>query len=188
MYDLLIKNGTIFNGTGSPSFYGDIGVKDGRIARIGKGLEGAKTVIDATGLTVTPGFIDSHSHGDLVSRIIADVDTFAEGLLMGFTQLFTGIMTILGTLVLMLVINWKIALVVLLITPLSLVVASFIAKRTYSMFRVQTATRGRQTALIDETIGNIKVVRAFGHEAASLEQFDEILSGKQKNSADTDCG
>ena len=119
-------------------------------------------------------YLDGHSQGDIVSRVVSDVDTFADGLLMGFTQLFTGVMTIGGTLLIMLKIHWGIALVVLLITPLSLVVANFIAKRTYSMFQLQTRTRGEQTGLIDETIGNIKVVRAFGHEQDSLEQFDEI--------------
>ncbi len=119
-------------------------------------------------------YLDGHSRGDAVSRVVSDVDTFADGLLMGFTQLFTGVMTIGGTLLIMLKIHWGIALVVLLITPLSLVVANFIAKRTYSMFQLQTKTRGEQTGLIDETIGNIKVVRAFGHEGDSLEQFDRI--------------
>ena len=127
-------------------------------------------------------YLDKHPHGDIVSRIIADVDTFADGLLMGFTQLFTGMMTIFGTLLFMLKIHWGIALVVVCITPLSLLVASFIAKRTYSMFRLQTVTRGEQTGLIDETIGNIKVVRAFGHEKASVEQFDEINDRLQKAS------
>ena len=119
-------------------------------------------------------YLDAHPQGDIVSRVIADVDTFADGLLMGFTQLFTGIMTIFGTLLFMLRIHWGIALVVVCITPLSLLVANFIATRTYSMFRLQTVTRGEQTGLIDETIGNIKVIRAFGHEDASMEQFDEI--------------
>ena len=119
-------------------------------------------------------YLDSHPQGDIVSRVIADVDTFADGLLLGFTQLFTGVMTIAGTLVIMLRIHWGIALVVVCITPLSLVVASCIATRTYSMFKAQTAARGEQTALIDESIGNIKVVRAFGHEAAILEQFGEV--------------
>ena len=127
-------------------------------------------------------YLDAHPHGDIVSRVIADVDTFADGLLMGFTQLFTGIMTILGTLLFMLRIHWGIALVVVCITPLSLLVANFIATRTYSMFRLQTVTRGEQTGLIDETIGNIKVVRAFGHENASMEQFDEINERLQKAS------
>ena len=119
-------------------------------------------------------YIDSHSHGDMVSRIIADVDTFAEGLLMGFTQLFTGVATIAGTLIFMLSINVKIAIVVVVITPLSLFVASFIAKNTYSMFQQQTKTRGEQTALIDEMIGNQKVVQAFSYEDDALERFDEI--------------
>ena len=127
-------------------------------------------------------YLDAHPQGDIVSRVIADVDTFADGLLMGFTQLFTGIMTILGTLLFMLRIHWGIALVVVCITPLSLLVANFIATRTYSMFRLQTVTRGEQTGLIDETIGNIKVVRAFGHENASMEQFDEINERLQKAS------
>ena len=127
-------------------------------------------------------YLDAHPQGDIVSRVIADVDTFADGLLMGFTQLFTGIMTILGTLLFMLRIHWGIALVVVCITPLSLLVANFIATRTYSMFRLQTVTRGEQTGLIDETIGNIKVVRAFGHEDASMEQFDEINERLQKAS------
>lgn len=127
-------------------------------------------------------YLDAHPQGDIVSRVIADVDTFADGLLMGFTQLFTGIMTILGTLLFMLRIHWGIALVVVCITPLSLLVANFIATRTYSMFRMQTVTRGEQTGLIDETIGNIKVVRAFGHEDASMEQFDEINGRLQKAS------
>ena len=127
-------------------------------------------------------YLDQHAQGDLVSRVIADVDTFADGLLMGFTQLFTGVMTILGTLVFMLRIHWGTALVVVCITPLSLVVANFIATRTYSMFRLQTVTRGEQTSLIDETIGNIKVVQAFGHEDASMEQFDEINGRLEKAS------
>ncbi len=127
-------------------------------------------------------YLDAHPQGDIVSRVIADVDTFADGLLMGFTQLFTGVMTILGTLLFMVRIHWGIALVVVCITPLSLLVANFIAKRTYSMFRLQTVTRGEQTGLIDETIGNIKVVRAFGHEDSSMEQFDEINGRLQKAS------
>ena len=119
-------------------------------------------------------YLDQHPQGELVSRVISDVDTFADGLLMGFTQFFTGIMTILGTLIIMLTIHPIIALVVILVTPLSLVVAGFIAKRTYSMFTLQSATRGELTGVVDEAIGQIKVVRAFGHEQASLEQFDEI--------------
>ena len=125
-------------------------------------------------------YLDSHPQGDLVSRVISDVDTFADGLLMGFTQLFTGVLTILGTLIFMLRINWIIALVVIVITPVSLFVANFIAKRTYSMFKLQTVTRGEQTALIDETIGEMKVVKAFGHEKASLAQFDEVNERLEK--------
>ena len=127
-------------------------------------------------------YIDSHSHGDMVSRIIADVDTFADGLLMGFTQLFTGIATIVGTLIFMLVIDVKITLVVVILTPLSLFVARFIAKKTYSMFQLQTKTRGEQTALIEEMVGNQKVVQAFNHEDEALEQFDEINQRLQKYS------
>ena len=119
-------------------------------------------------------YLDQQSQGDLVSRVIADVDTFADGLLMGFTQFFSGVMTILGTLIIMLSIHPIIAVVVILVTPLSLVVAGFIAKRTYSMFTLQSSTRGELTGLVDEDIGQIKVVRAFGHEAASLEKFDEV--------------
>ena len=125
-------------------------------------------------------YLDRQPQGEIVSRVISDVDTFADGLLMGFTQLFTGVLTILGTLGFMLRINWMIALVVILITPVSLVVANFIAKRTYSMFKLQSATRGEQTALIDETIGEMKVVQAFGHEKASLQQFDEVNKRLEK--------
>ena len=125
-------------------------------------------------------YIDSHSHGDMVSRIIADVDTFSEGFLMGFTQLFTGIATIAGTLIFMLTIDVKISCIVVLITPLSLFVASFITKKTYSMFQLQTRTRGEQTSLIDEIVGNEKVVQAFNHEDEALEQFDEINDRLQK--------
>lgn len=127
-------------------------------------------------------YLDKHPQGDIVSRVIADIDTFADGLLMGFTQLFTGIMTILGTLFFMVRIHWGIALVVVCITPLSLLVANFIAKRTFSMFQLQSVTRGEQTGLIDEIIGSVKVVRAFGHEKASMEQFDEINGRLQKAS------
>lgn len=119
-------------------------------------------------------FIDGHSHGELVSRIIADVDQFADGLLMGFSQLFTGVITILGTLLFMLSINVKITFVVVLITPVSLFVASFIAKRTYTMFHLQSSIRGEQTSLINEMIENQKVVQAFSKEADVLEHFDEI--------------
>lgn len=119
-------------------------------------------------------YLDSHSYGEIVSRVIADVDQFADGLLMGFTQLFTGVITILGTLCFMIALNVKITIVVVVITPVSLFVASFIAKRTYHMFHVQSETRGEQTAYIEEMIGNQKVVQAFGHEEESLEKFDEI--------------
>lgn len=119
-------------------------------------------------------YIDKHSYGDVVSRVIADVDQFADGLLMGFTQFFTGVITILGTLLFMLSVDVKITLVVVCITPVSLFVASFIAKRTFSMFKAQSEARGDQTALIDEMIGNQKVVQAFGKEADVLERFDEI--------------
>lgn len=119
-------------------------------------------------------FIDAHSYGDIVSRNIADVDQFADGLLMGFTQLFTGVLTIVGTLGLMLVINWIIALVVFVITPLSLFVAKFIASRTYSLFKNTSEIRGEQTAFIDEMIGNLKVVQAFNREDENMEKFDEI--------------
>ena len=127
-------------------------------------------------------YLDAHPQGDLVSRVISDVDTFADGLLMGFTQLFTGIMTILGTLLFMLRIHPGIALVVVLVTPLSLVVASFIARRTYAMFDLQTRIRGEQTGLIDETIGGLKVVKAFGHEGQSMEQFDGVNARLEKSS------
>lgn len=119
-------------------------------------------------------YVDSHPAGGIVNRVIADADQFADGLLMGFTQLFTGVVTILGTLLFMLNINWKIALVVVVLTPLSLFIAKFIAGRTYKMFRLQSETRGEQTAFIDEMIGNQKVVQAFSHEAEALEKFDEI--------------
>ena len=119
-------------------------------------------------------YLDAHPSGDTVSRMISDADTFADGLLMGFTQLFTGLVTILGTLVFMLTLSPRITLVVVLITPVSLLVANFIASRTYSMFRLQSQTRGEQTALIDEVSGEQKLVQAVGHEARSLEQFDEV--------------
>lgn len=127
-------------------------------------------------------YIDSHSSGELVSRVIADVDQFADGLLMGFTQLFTGVITILGTLFFMFSINVWITLVVVIITPVSLLVAAFIAKRTYSMFRLQSETRGEQTAFIDEMVGNLKVVKAFGHEKEAIEKFDAINEKLEKYS------
>ncbi len=119
-------------------------------------------------------YLDAHSHGELVSRVIADADQFSEGLLMGFTQLFTGVITILGTLGFMFSLNWRIALVVVVVTPVSLFVAAFIAKRTYAMFKLQSETRGEQTALVEEMVGNQKVVQAFGRERAVLNRFDEI--------------
>lgn len=125
-------------------------------------------------------YVDAHSYGETVSRIITDVDTFADGLLMGFTQLFTGVVTILGTLVIMLCLNPVITLVVVVITPLSLFVANFIAKHTYMMFKVQSETRGEQTAFVEEMIGNVKVVKAFGHEDEAQETFDEINARLQK--------
>ncbi|MDO5424569.1 MAG: ABC transporter ATP-binding protein [Eubacteriales bacterium] len=125
-------------------------------------------------------YIDAHSYGEIVSRVIADVDQFADGLLMGFTQFFTGVATILGTLGFMLSINVGITLVVVLVTPLSFFVAGFIAKRTYTMFKLQSETRGEQTALIEEMIGNQKVVQAFGHEDEALEKFDEINERLEK--------
>lgn len=127
-------------------------------------------------------YIDSHSYGEVVSRVIADVDQFADGLLMGFTQFFTGVVTIFGTLVFMLTINVKITVAVVLITPLSLFVASFIAKKTFSMFKLQSETRGEQTGFIEEIIGNQKVVQAFSHEKEALEKFDEINGRLQKYS------
>ena len=119
-------------------------------------------------------YLDSHPSGDIVSRMIADVDTFADGLLMGFTQLFSGLLTIFGTLLFMLSENVPITLVVVCITPLSLVVASFLAKRSYGYFQSQTRVRGEQTALVNEMIEGQKVVQAFGHEAESLASFDEV--------------
>lgn len=127
-------------------------------------------------------YLDGHAAGDIVSRVIADVDQFADGLLMGFTQAFTGVMTIVGTLVFMLRINVWITLVVILVTPLSFFVAGFIAKKSYTMFQMQSKERGAQTALIDEMIGNQRVVQAYGHEKRSLEQFDEINGRLEKYS------
>ena len=125
-------------------------------------------------------YIDGHSYGEIVSRVIADVDQFADGLLMGFTQFFTGIVTILGTLIFMLTISVKITVAVVVITPVSLLVSSFIAKKTFSMFKLQSETRGEQTAFIEEMIGNQKVVQAFSHEDEALEKFDEINGRLQK--------
>ena len=127
-------------------------------------------------------YIDAQSYGDIVSRVIADVDQFADGLLMGFTQFFSGVLTIAGTLIFMLTINVKITLVVVVITPVSLFVASFIAKKTFSMFKLQSETRGEQTAFIDEMIGGQKVVKAYGYEERAVEEFDEINKRLQKYS------
>ncbi len=127
-------------------------------------------------------YLDDHSHGDIVSRVVADVDQFADGLLIGFTQLFTGVITILGTLGFMLSVNVGITIVVVVITPVSLFVASFIASKTYSMFKLQSETRGEQTALINEMIGNQKVVQSFNRESQALEKFDEINGRLEKYS------
>lgn len=125
-------------------------------------------------------YVDAHSHGDIVSRVVADVDQFADGLLIGFTQLFTGIITILGTLGFMLSVNVGITIVVVVITPVSLLVASFIAKKTFNMFRLQAQTRGEQTDLVNEMVGNQKVVQAFGREEKTLKRFDEINKRLEK--------
>lgn len=130
--------------------------------------------------TLPLSYIDSHSHGEIVSRVIADADAFGDGLLMGFSNLFTGVVTILGTLVFMLTIHPLITLVVVILTPLSLFVASFIAKRTHEMFRLQSETRGEQTAFINEAVGGQKVIAAFGREDAMVEQFDEINERLEK--------
>ena len=125
-------------------------------------------------------YLDAHSHGDIVSRVVADVDQFADGLLIGFTQLFTGVITILGTLGFMLSVNVGITVVVVVITPASLLVAAFIANRTFNMFQLQSKTRGEQTALINEMVGNQKVVQAFNREKKTLERFDEINGRLEK--------
>jgi ATP-binding cassette subfamily B protein len=117
-------------------------------------------------------YIDSHSYGEILSKMVSDVDELANGLLMGFTQFFTGIMTIIGTLAFMISINYVIAIVVVCLTPISLVVAYFISKRTFSLFKVQSEARAEQTSIIDECIGNIKVVKAFSHEDEASEEFD----------------
>lgn len=119
-------------------------------------------------------YVDSHPYGETISRIITDVEQFSDGLLMGFSQLFTGVVTIAGTLAFMLSINVKISLIVIFITPLSLFVASFVAKKTYNMFKIQSETRAQMTSLVDEMVGNQKVVQAFGYGKRSLEQFDTI--------------
>lgn len=134
-------------------------------------------------LQVLPlSYIDAHSHGDIVSRVIADVDQFSDGLLMGFTQLFTGVVTIVGTLVFMFSINVSTTAVVVILTPLSFFIAGFIAKRTFSMSKLQSETRGEQTSLIDEMIGNEKVVKAFNHEDKVMERFEEINGRLEKAS------
>ena len=127
-------------------------------------------------------YLDAHPSGDLVSRIVADVDTFADGLLMGFTQLFTGVLTIVGTLLFMLQISLGTTVVVVLVTPVSLFVAAFIARRTYKMFQLQSVTRGEQTALINEIISGEKVVQAFGQERSSMHKFDKINDQLEKYS------
>lgn len=127
-------------------------------------------------------YLDAHPSGELVSRMIADVDQFTDGLLMGFTQLFTGVLSILGTLVMMLLLSWKIALVVVILTPASLLAAKFIAGRTYRMFCAQSTTRGEQTAFVGEMIAEQKLVRVFSREKKTMEQFDEINERLQKDS------
>lgn len=125
-------------------------------------------------------YIDARAYGEVVSRVISDVDQFADGLLMGFSQLFTGVVTIFGTLLFMLSISWNITLIVVLLTPMSLFVARFIARKTYAMFQLQSETRGEQTALMNELIGNQKVVQAFSYEPEALKRFDEINERMEK--------
>lgn len=129
-------------------------------------------------------YLDAHPYGDIVSRNIADVDQFADGLLMGFTQFFTGVLTIISVLVMMFVLNWIIALAVFVLTPLSLFIAKFISTRTYRLFRTNSQIRGEQTAFIDEMVGNLKVVQAFSHEGKNSEKFDEINERLSKASLD----
>lgn len=129
-------------------------------------------------------YVDTHPAGEIVSKVIADVDQFADGLLMGFTQFFTGIMTIIGTLVFMFIYDWKITMVVVLVTPATFFIASIISKRTYNMFKKQSEARGEQTSLIDEMIGNEKIVQAYSMEDNSLDRFDEINGKLQKYSLD----
>ena len=129
-------------------------------------------------------YLDAHPYGDLVSRNVADVDQFADGLLMGFTQFFTGVLTIISTLVMMFVLNWIIALAVFVLTPLSLFIAKFVSTRTYKLFRKNSQIRGEQTAFIDEMVGNLKVVQAFSHEDENSEKFDEINERLAKASQD----
>ena len=125
-------------------------------------------------------YLDKHPQGDIVNRVISDVDAFAEGLLLGFSQLFTGVITILGTLVIMLTIGWQIALFVVCVTPLSLLIANFIGKSTYSLFHQQSRIKGEQTAQINETVGNIKLVQSFAHGSAALEEFDKTNEELEK--------
>ena len=127
-------------------------------------------------------YVDGHSHGDTVSRVVADADQFSDGLLMGFTQFFTGAMTIIGTIVFMLMTSVKIGLIVVLVTPLSLFVARFVATHTHKFFVEQTATRGEQTAFTEEAISGLKLTRAFGHEEENAEKFDEINARLEKSS------
>ena len=129
-------------------------------------------------------YLDAHPYGDIVSRNIADVDQYADGLLMGFTQFFTGILTIVGALVMMFVYNWIIAIAVFVLTPLSLFIARFISTKTYRLFRKNSQIRGEQTAFIDEMVGNLKVVKAFSHEGENIEKFDEINGRLAKSSLD----
>lgn len=133
---------------------------------------------------LTLKYLDEHPYGDIVSRNIADVDQFADGLLMGFTQFFTGILTIVGALVMMFVYNWIIAIAVFVLTPLSLFIARFISTKTYRLFRKNSQIRGEQTAFIDEMVGNLKVVKAFSHEGENIEKFDEINGRLAKSSLD----
>ena len=127
-------------------------------------------------------YIDTHSHGDTVSRVIADADQFSEGLLMGFTQFFTGVITILGTIGFMLATNWKIGLVVVLLTPISILIARFVATHTHTFFVEQTTTRGEQTAFTEEAIAGLKTTQAFSHEDENAEKFDEINARLEKAS------
>ncbi len=130
--------------------------------------------------TLPISYIDRHSKGELISKIITDVDQLADGLLMGFTSFFSGIMTILLTLVFMVLINWKVALVVIVLTPLSIVIARFVAKHTYDMFRKQSKVRAEQTAIIEETVKGAKLVKAFSREESQLEKFDETNERLEK--------
>lgn len=129
-------------------------------------------------------YMDSHASGELLNRVISDIDQFSDGLLMGFTQLFTGVVTIIGTLVIMLVLKFTIALVVIVLTPISLLVARFIAKKTYDMFKEQSDTRGEMTSLIDEMVGNQKIVQAFNHQDDVMEQF-QVINGKLRDCSQT---